>query len=256
MYCSIRDAVAIRPTLDRWFGGPFDATTVPKVSRLSGLVVLVGPLDSVASRSGLGSSTVIGAVVSRLVAEGARVAVGGGSEKFSAPQAGDVVPGNNVAAVDLDPADTSTWRAAVDGAVAAFGRLDAVVARADSMDSSGHGLAQYLTDLSLDHLASTGGGALVSLVSDTTEPSSTSAPPELLAAAGRRGVRVNSIRLAEGDPGGKTTGVLFDGDQPRSVTPGDVASLVAFLLSDDSATCTGSVIPLDAGSSAVGDVSA
>ena len=36
---------------------------------------------------------------------------------------------------------------------------------------------------------------------------------------------------------------------PRSVTMGDVAAMVAFLLSDDGATCTGGDFLVDAGAS-------
>ncbi|MEM7094097.1 MAG: SDR family oxidoreductase [Actinomycetota bacterium] len=62
------------------------------------------------------------------------------------------------------------------------------------------------------------------------------------------GIRVNTvcptIDLIASSPG------LLDGTTPRPVTAGDIASMVAFLLSDDSATCSGGDYPVDGGATA------
>lgn len=80
---------------------------------------------------------------------------------------------------------------------------------------------------------------------------------------GRDGIRVNAVCPSTGNPAisapfidqmdlnklasSVPTSVLVDGDRVRDVTMGDIAAMVAFLMSDDSATCTGSDFVVDAG---------
>lgn len=80
---------------------------------------------------------------------------------------------------------------------------------------------------------------------------------------GRNGIRVNAVCPSTGNPNISApyvdqmdlqklaphvpTSVLADGDQSRDVTMGDIAAMVVFLMSDDSATCTGADFVVDAG---------
>lgn len=80
---------------------------------------------------------------------------------------------------------------------------------------------------------------------------------------GRDGIRVNAVCPSTGNPQISAPfvdqmdferlapvvpqSVLADGDQIRDVTMGDIASMVVFLMSDDSATCTGADFVVDAG---------
>lgn len=80
---------------------------------------------------------------------------------------------------------------------------------------------------------------------------------------GRLGIRVNAVCPSAGNPNISAPfqsemdferllphapkSMLFDGERQRRVTPGDVAAMVAFLLSDDSATCTGADFVVDGG---------
>lgn len=80
---------------------------------------------------------------------------------------------------------------------------------------------------------------------------------------GRDGIRVNTVLPSTGNPNiaSRFMGdmdfdrltpnvpqpVLEDGGVLRDVTMGDVAAMVAFLMSDDSATCTGADFVVDAG---------
>lgn len=80
---------------------------------------------------------------------------------------------------------------------------------------------------------------------------------------GRDGIRVNAVCPSTGNPDISApfvdqmdfarlaptvpTSVLSDDGEPRNVTMGDIASMVAFLMSDDSATCTGADFVIDAG---------
>lgn len=82
---------------------------------------------------------------------------------------------------------------------------------------------------------------------------------------GADGIRVNTVcpsvglmssggvEPADDDSGTDApadAGQLVDGPVPRDVTMGDVASMIVFLLSDDSATCTGGDFLVDAGATA------
>lgn len=207
-------------------------TNVEAVSRLSGLAVLVGPLEA-------HSPQLTSAVVGRLVSEGAQVAVcavEGGPDRLSPAWS------SSVAAVEIaaDPDQTSLWSAAIAGAMAAFGRLDAVVY------VSADGIAEVIAEYGTDHMAATGGGAFVALA----VPMEHRVDDELVHRLGGLGIRINTV--VPGPTGGSAArnGVLFDGDQRREVTPGDVAAMAAFLLSDDSATCTGATFRVDAGAPA------
>ncbi len=108
-----------------------------------------------------------------------------------------------------------------------------------------------------DAIAANGGGAIVNVASIDGGYSGADAAACTAASwglrgltrasageLGRFGIRVNAVCPSIGDPGA----VLADDGRPREVTQGDVAAMVAFLLSDDSATCTGSDFVVDAGS--------
>ena len=79
---------------------------------------------------------------------------------------------------------------------------------------------------------------------------------------GRDGIRVNAVCPSTGGSNfvapfydqmdisrmvGMRGSVLADDGKTRDVTLGDVAAMVAFLMSDDSATCTGSDFVVDGG---------
>lgn len=128
-------------------------------------------------------------------------------------------------------------------------------------------------------LAKNGGGAIVNIASvDGVRPIEATAAYAAGAwglrgltrasalELGSSGIRVNAVCPSVGNPeliapfaGEPTSGALqsrfvesslVDGGRARSVTNGDVAAMVAFLLSDDAATCTGTDFVVDAGLSA------
>jgi len=125
-------------------------------------------------------------------------------------------------------------------------------------------------------MAETGGGSIVNISSiDGLHPMNSVAAYSATkwgvrgltkAAAlelGQLGIRVNAVCPSTGNPNLSApfhdqmdferllphapTSMLFDGEARRRVTPGDVAAMVAFLLSDDSATCTGADFVVDGG---------
>ncbi len=72
---------------------------------------------------------------------------------------------------------------------------------------------------------------------------------------GSQGIRVNAVcpstdLISADHAGAHGRSVLADSGRQRDATEGDVAAMVAFLLSDDSASCTGGDFYVDAGSSA------
>jgi 3alpha(or 20beta)-hydroxysteroid dehydrogenase len=116
-------------------------------------------------------------------------------------------------------------------------------------------------------LADSGGGSIVNIAS--TEAMRGSANAAVFAATnwglrgltrsaalelGGMGIRVNTVCPSTGlltrQPSPSESPALADGGSARAVTMGDVAAMVAFLLSDDSATCTGGDFMVDAGASA------
>lgn len=127
-------------------------------------------------------------------------------------------------------------------------------------------------------LARNGGGAIVNIASVGSVRAAPATAAYAAAAWGVRGltrssslelgqlgIRVNtvcpSIGVADLTTGGadgreahisqhRPESALTDDGRTRRVTPGDVAAMVCFLLSDDSATCTGADFVVDAGWSA------
>lgn len=131
------------------------------------------------------------------------------------------------------------------------------------MARSGGG--SIVTIASTEALRGTRNGAVYSATNWGLRGLSRSAALEL----GNQGIRVNTVcpsvslmgydstqtALDGRSPAGQTgapvdTGALVDTGAQRVVTMGDVAAMVAFLLSDDSATCTGADFLVDAGASA------
>lgn len=204
------------------------------MSRLTGLAVLLGPVVDASTE----------AVLRRLVSEGARVALAA-PDSSARNQLVDST-GPNVVAVDLVPGDETSWRGAVDGAVVAFGGLHAVIEcrldPAHGADQAGPSALTFVAEVALPHLTAAGGGAMVA-VHLPAASSPLVDDIDALVELGERGVRCMAVRA---DPS-STQSILSDGDRPRCVTPGDVAGMVAFLLSDDAATCSGVTFDVSAG---------
>lgn len=240
------------------------------MARLSDITVLV-----TGATSQLGTTT-----VARLVGEGAQVIAA------SRPGTDDIAaqfPGR-VAAVQIDVTDPTSWEAAAASIRQTHGNLHGLVNSAASVRVG------PLTEMAPDDvrkmidvnmlgpalgirtmaplLRDSGGGSIVNIASteamrgasDAAVFSATnwglrgltrSAALEL----GTLGIRVNTVCPSTGllHPQNLTdeaSTALADQGQLRSVTMGDVAAMVAFLLSDDSATCTGGDFLVDAGSAA------
>lgn len=210
------------------------------------------------------------AIIGRLVAEGATVvAAGAGSE---------VEAGERMLRVDLDPVDAASWQACADQVMSELGALHGLVHAGSTVER--HALAgaapehiRTTIDTNLlgpalgiaaiaPLLSASGGGSIVTVAS--TEAFRGAAGAAAFAAAnwglrgltrsaalelGRQGIRVNTVCPSIGVMGEveESRPALADGDADRSVTMGDVAAMVAFLLSDDSATCTGGDFLVDAG---------
>lgn len=118
-------------------------------------------------------------------------------------------------------------------------------------------------------MAHSGGGSIVAVACTTQPPKGEHASMFAATSWGLRGlirssaaelgplgIRVNAVcpsmdllpgRAVE-TPIGAAPGVLADRGRPRHATQGDVAAMVAFLLSDDSASCTAGDFVVDAGS--------
>jgi NAD(P)-dependent dehydrogenase (short-subunit alcohol dehydrogenase family) len=217
-----------------------------------------------------------GAVVERLVAEGSRLAV-----------TDIVAPGVTGAAVSLaaDVCDERSVAALVQESVASLGGLDALVAVAGiQVSGPTHELAPddfrrvldvnvmgtfLVTRAVLSVMLEAGGGRIVTFGSTAAVV----AAPELAAYAAakgavlqftrsigveyaRRGIRANCLC-----PGGTKTPLLAEIDRQRQgadhfreghplgryADPSEIASAVAFLLSDDSSFVLGSALMVDGG---------
>ena len=241
------------------------------MARLSGITVLVTGADA-----DLGKTT-----IRRLVAEGASVVAGAGlSLDDAALGVLDTELGPRVTTVCLDVTDASSWDAATAQALSDHGALHGLVNSASTlmtgliadMDPT---VLQSMIDVNLlgpalgirtvaPLMRGAGGGAIVNIAS--TEALRGARNAAIFAATnwglrgltrsaalelGADGIRVNTVCPSIGlmSPG-QGEGPLLDGSAPRSVTMSDVAAMVAFLLSDDSATCTGGDFLVDAGATA------
>lgn len=235
------------------------------MSRLSEITVLV-----TGAKSALGMAT-----IGRLVAEGAEVVAA------EVPDQAGFDPeifGPRASVVALDVADLESWQAVAEQ-LRNRGPLHGVVNAAVSLhtgsvseieaadlrtmiDVNMLGPALSLRSLA-PLLAKAGGGSIVNIA--TTEALRGASGEAMFAATnwairgltrsaalelGPLGIRVNTVCAATdlfrayAEP---PQAVIADDGKARATTFGDVAAMVAFLLSDDSATCTGGDFVVDAG---------
>ena len=241
------------------------------MARLTGITVLATGADA-----DLGKTT-----IRRLVAEGASVVAGAGpSLDDAALGALDEELGPRVTVVGLDVTDASSWDAATALALSEHGALHGLVNSASTLTTGliadmDPTVLQSMIDVNLlgpalgirtvaPLMRAAGGGAIVNIAS--TEALRGARNAAIFAATnwglrgltrsaalelGVDGIRVNTVCPSIGlmSPG-QGEAPLLDGSTPRSVTMSDVAAMVAFLLSDDSATCTGGDFLVDAGATA------
>ncbi len=244
------------------------------MARLTGITVLATGADA-----DLGRTT-----IRRLVGEGA-VVVAGASPDLDEGELeqlqGDL--GARVTVLRLDVTDAASWEAATSLVHRDHGALHGLVNSASTLqmgsitDMEPSDL-QTMIDVNLlgpalgirtvaPLLRAAGGGAIVNIAS--TEALRGARNAAIFAATnwglrgltrsaalelGVHGIRVNtvcpSIGLMSPVDTEAAPGELLDGARPRQVTMGDVAAMVAFLLSDDSATCSGGDFLVDAGATA------
>lgn len=244
------------------------------MGRLDGKVVLV-----------TGAARGIGAATARaIVAEGGRVAIADVLDEDAVLVAKDLGE-DGALAIHLDVTDEVAWTKAVEQVEGRFGSLNALVNNAAILrfgaieDTS---LDDYLAVIrvnqvgtflgirsALPALRRAGGGAIVNLSSvdgmrgsmnQVAYNSSKFAVRGLTQSAavelGPQGIRVNSVH-----PGGIDTPMVrgqglesFDLDRlfrkiplARAGKPEDIARVVAFLVSDESAFCTGAEFVVDGG---------
>jgi NAD(P)-dependent dehydrogenase (short-subunit alcohol dehydrogenase family) len=254
---------------------------------LNGKVVLItGGTD------GLGA-----ALASRLVEEGARVAVCGRDPgRLAATEQRLRDAGGDAVAVQADvtrPADLERF---VDAAVARWGRIDGLV---NNAGKSAAGRIDEVSDddwiadldlkvlaavrctrLTVPHLITAGGGAIVNVLNVGAKAAGAASLPTTASRAaglaitkaaskdlGGHGIRVNAVLIGlvasgqwqrRADAAGQSQDELYrqmaeDAGIPlgRVGRPGEFADLAAYLLSDRSSYVTGSAVNLDGGTSPV-----
>jgi 3alpha(or 20beta)-hydroxysteroid dehydrogenase len=184
-------------------------------------------------------------------------------------------------AVHLDVSDPAQWSAALDTATRAFGKVDVLVNNAGIyfqapitetpveryrklIEVNQIGVFLGMQTL-VPHMAEIGGGSIINIVSissftplDLTSAyaSTKSALLALSKAAvgelGPLGIRVNMIHpggvaTAMGAPGGAVPQEYSNAPLGRIGQPREIATVAAFLASDDSSYCTGAEILVDGG---------
>jgi NAD(P)-dependent dehydrogenase (short-subunit alcohol dehydrogenase family) len=227
---------------------------------------------------GLGSAT-----VRRFVEEGARVVIADVDIEDGEALAAEL--GASVAFQATDVSDAMQVRAAVDGAVERFGRLDVMVNNAGISGSRRRFLDDDLTDFdkviavnlygvmvgtqrAARHMAADGGGSIVNITSIGGINAGAGLMTYRAAKAAVIHVsRSTAIDLAEHSirvnciaPAHVATAINTSYDQgeivrlmqplQRLAQPSDVADAVTFLASDRAAQITGVILPVDGGTTA------
>lgn len=222
-----------------------------------------------------------GAAEARLFVErGAKVVVADILDSEATQVAGDLGRDNAVA-VHLDVTDGDQWKQAVQAGTQAFGGIDVLVNNAGVYfhgPISDTPVERYRQVIEINqigvflgmqtlapHMAQRGGGAIVNIVSisafaplDLTSAyaSTKSALLALSKAAvgelGPMGIRVNMIHpggvaTEMGAPGGVVPEAYDAAPLGRIGQPREIATVAAFLASDDSSYCTGAEIVVDGG---------
>lgn len=244
-------------------------------NRLQGKVALIS-----------GAARGMGAEEARLFAsEGARVVLGDVLDGPLKQVASDL--GDAAVAVHLDVTDEQEWAAAVAAAVDGFGRLDVLINNAgilgQPMPLAMTSLADYRKVIDINQvgvflgmksvvgaMAQSGGGSIINISSVDGLMGQSAMIPYVSSKfavrgmtktaaqeLGLLGIRVNSVHpgyidtdmLSAENVGVDLSQILNFDKVPagRMGRPDDVAKLVLFLASDDSAYCTGSEFVVDGG---------
>lgn len=240
------------------------------MARLSGITVVVTGADRAIGQ----------AIVRRVVAEGAKVIAAVAPDAAAAGGQGAVGPARTV---ELDVTNRSSWDSLLasvsinEGSLHGLVNAAATIKHGPLQEMTGPDLAQTLSvnllgptlgiAAAAPALASAGGGSVVN-VATTAGQRGTPNAAALSAASwglrgltrsaalefGIRGIRVNTVgarpELFDEAVGSSGAAVLADSGAERHVTIGDIAAMVVFLLSDDSATCTGGDYVVDGGATA------
>jgi len=255
-------------------------TLPPQSRRYAGRTALV-----TGGGSGLGA-----AICRRLAAEGAQVAVIDRHLQSAETLAAEInAEGGQAAAFLADVTDFASIKAAVDGVVQRFGRLDVAVNNAGigpgfmptaehSLESWNQVLAVNLTGVfhsmkaELPLMQAAGGGAVVNIASVSALVALAGVAPYVASKHGVLGL-TKTAALEYGQHGIRVTAVCptfvktplttvalseesqwqaLNAQHPigRCATPEDVAAMVAFLGSDEGAVLTGCAYPVDGGYSA------
>jgi NAD(P)-dependent dehydrogenase (short-subunit alcohol dehydrogenase family) len=246
------------------------------VDRLQGRAALV-----TGAASGIGAAT-----AGRLASEGAAVLVTDVQDAAGEQVAKDIVAGGGRACYrHLDVTSAAQWQAAVDMALAEFGRLDILVNNAGRVDLAvieetsledwNHTIGVVQTGVFLGMktaaaaLAASGHGSVINISSVYGSSGGFGSSPAYHAAKGAvrtltknvalrwagRGVRVNSVHpgfidTPILDPVRGTRleqGMLAATPMRRVGTPAEVAAGVAYLASDDASFVTGLELYIDGG---------
>jgi 3alpha(or 20beta)-hydroxysteroid dehydrogenase len=246
------------------------------MDRLAGKVALIS-----GGAGGIGSAT-----VRRFVAEGARVVIADVAGGRATELAGEC--GDDAVACQLDVTDPSSWDAAVSATLGAYGALDVLVnnagiARFGSIEGLPLEIYQQIVDVNqtgvwlgmraaIPALRAAGGGSIVNMSSvagmgGTAKNGAYSATKwavrgmTKVAAVELAGdhIRVNSVHpglvatnLVSDAPEARASIDAFAADKPipRAALPDEIALLLVYLASDESAFCTGAEFVIDGGSTA------